>query len=552
MAFWRGRAAREPAPRGNQVSPPALNRPSGAQRGELLIPINRRHVLGLGLTSVLAAVTGNGQAAAANGLELGPPQPFDPDALRRQAQALAAQPYTAPRAPVPMLVQGIDFDTIQKIKFRPECALWKDGPGSLPVRFFHLDKFNYLPVDVHAVDNGKARSVRFSKDCFAYGDAAFAARLPNDLGFSGFRVMNSRASQTDWLAFQGASYFRSSGPRGQYGTSARGIAVDTALPRPEEFPRFSQFWLMETGAPDIVTIYALLEGPSVTGAYRFDARRGDAAIVMTVHVDLFARTDVPRLGFAPLTSMYWYGENDRRRAIDWRPEVHDCDGLALWTGKGERIWRPLIDPPSVLTNSFLDVDPKGFGLLQRDHDFNDYQDDGAFYNRRPSVWVEPVGGWGEGAVQLVEIPTDDEIHDNVVVYWTPKNPVKAGDKFSLDYRLYWQDDEPHPPKLARVVATRIGRGGVPGQPPPPNEWKFVIDFEGGPMEEMAPRYDIKPVVTLSRGKVINPYTIKVVDTNRWRGFFDVDFEGKEPLDMRCYLKLGDETLSETWLYQFYP
>ncbi|HWE76911.1 MAG TPA: glucan biosynthesis protein, partial [Pseudolabrys sp.] len=224
----------------------------------------------------------NDPVAAANGLPLGPPQPFDPDALRQQAQALAGQPYAAPRAPVPILVQGIDFDAIQKIKFRSECALWKDGPGSLPVRFFHLDKFNYLPVGVHSVENGKARPVLFSKDCFAYGDPAFAARLPDDLGFSGFRVMNSRASETDWLAFQGASYFRSSGPHGQYGTSARGIAVDTALARPEEFPRFSQFWLMETGAPDIVTIYALLEGPSVTGAYRFDARRGDAAIVMTV------------------------------------------------------------------------------------------------------------------------------------------------------------------------------------------------------------------------------------------------------------------------------
>lgn len=530
----------------------SLNFESRAETSRVVpIPIDRRQCIGLG-AALLAFLSGAGRSyAAADGLQLGPPQPFDPDALRQHAQALAAQPYTAPRAPDPMLVNGIDFDAIQKIKFRPECALWKNGPGSLPVRFFHLDKFNFLPVDVHAVSNGKARRVLFSKDCFAYGDPSLAARLPDDLGFSGFRVMNSRTSETDWLAFQGASYFRSSGPRGQYGTSARGIAVNTGLPQPEEFPRFSHFWLLETGAPDIVTIYALLEGASVTGAYRFDARRGDAAIVMTVHVDLFARTDVPRLGFAPLTSMYWYGENDRRHAVDWRPEVHDCDGLALWTGKGERIWRPLIDPPSVLTNSFLDVDPKGFGLLQRDHDFNDYQDDGAFYDRRPSVWVEPIGGWGEGAVQLLEIPTDDEIHDNIVAYWVPKKPVKAGESISLDYRLYWQDDEPHPPNLARVVATRIGRGGVPGQPPPPNEWKFVIDFEGGPIEQMAPRYDIKPVVTLSRGKVINPYVVKVVDTNRWRGFFDVAFEGQEPLEMRCYLKLGDQTLSETWLYQFY-
>jgi glucans biosynthesis protein len=250
--------------------------------------------------------------------------------------------------------------------------------------------------------------------------------------------------------------------------------------------------------------------------------------------------------------MFWYGENNRRSAIDWRPEVHDCDGLAMWSGRGERIWRPLIDPPSVLTNSFIDTDPKGFGLLQRDHAFDDYQDDGAFYDKRPSVWVEPLGKWGEGAVQLVEIPTDDEIHDNVVAYWTPKNPVRAGDRFALDYRLYWQDDEPHPTDLARVVATRIGRGGVPGQPAPKDRWKFVIDFHGGPLAAMAPRYDVKPVVSLSRGEVHTPYVVKVVGTDRWRGFFDVALEGHEPVDMRCYLRLGDETLSETWLYQFYP
>jgi glucans biosynthesis protein len=168
------------------------------------------------------------------------------------------------------------------------------------------------------------------------------------------------------------------------------------------------------------------------------------------------------------------------------------------------------------------------------------------------VWVEPLGKWGEGAVQLVEIPTDDEIHDNIVAYWTPKEPLKSGDRIALDYRLYWQDDEPHPTDLARVVATRIGRGGVPGQPAPKDRWKFVIDFRGGPLAAMAPRYDVTPVVSVSRGQVHRPYVVKVVGTDRWRGFFDVSLAGKDPIDMRCYLRLGEETLSETWLYQFYP
>ena len=528
----------------------ALFRSSGGRaRGISAIPIDRRHFLELGGAGLVALAAGRTAFAAESGLRFGPPQPFGYEALRDQARTLAAQPYAPPAKPAPV-VQSIDFDAIQKIKFRPDCALFKDDP--LPVRLFHVDKFNGEPVSISAVERDQARSVLFEKDAFIYGDPALKAKLPDNLGFAGFRVMNGRDSDIDWLAFQGASYFRSCGPRGQYGTSARGVAIDTAMPRPEEFPRFSQFWLGETRDKiDSVTIYALLEGPSVTGAYRFEAARGKT-IVMTVHAELFARSDVARLGLAPLTSMFWYGENTRRAAIDWRPEVHDCDGLSMWTGKGERIWRPLINPPSVLTNSFVDVDPKGFGLLQRDHAFDDYEDDGAFYDKRPSVWVEPLGKWGEGAVQLVEIPTDDEIHDNIVAYWTPKEPLKSGDRIALDYRLYWQDDEPHPTDLARVVATRIGRGGVPGQPAPKDRWKFVIDFRGGPLAAMAPRYDVKPVVTLSRGEVHRPYVVKVVGTNRWRGFFDVSLAGKDPIDMRCYLRLGDETLSETWLYQFYP
>jgi glucans biosynthesis protein len=209
----------------------------------------------------------------------------------------------------------------------------------------------------------------------------------------------------------------------------------------------------------------------------------------------------------------------------------------------------LTNPTRVLTNSFVDRDPKGFGLLQRDRDFNDYQDDGAFYNKRPSIWIEPVGFWGEGAVQLVQIPTDDEIHDNIVAYWTPKDSPKTGAHLTFAYRLHWQDDEPFPPNLARVVATRIGRGGVPGQPVPEHRWKFVIDYEGGPLTDMQQRYDVQPIVTASRGDVENKYSIKVVGTHRWRSFFDLNAEHGEPVELRCYLRLGDQTLSETWTYE---
>ena len=511
--------------------------------------IDRRNFLAVGFSWLLIGAAPGGVAGAQLGPVFGPPKPFSFDRLLRLAKARAAEAYETSGAPASDLLKRIDFDAVQKIRFRPEYELWGATASRLPVSFFHLNKYAAAPVKIHAISGGMAREVLYGPQYFDYGGTGLEARVPVDAGFSGFRVMNGQASTTDWLAFQGASYFRSSGSDDQYGASARGIAINTALSTTEEFPRFSDFWLEEMG--QTVTIYALLDGPSITAAYRFDAVKSDS-VVMGVHAELFAHADITRLGIAPLTSMYWYGENSRGTSIDWRPEVHDSDGLSMWTGHGERIWRPLDDPRALQTNSFADKNPKGFGLMQRDRNFENYQDDGAFYNKRPGIWVEPRGDWGEGAVQLVEIPTDDETHDNIVAYWQPKSSVAAGDSFKLDYKLYWQDREPNVTDAqARVVATRRGRGGIPGVPPSPaGKQKFVIDFEGGPLAQMEARYDVTPVVTTSRGKIDNAYVIKVVGTDRWRAFFDFVADGPAPVNLRCFLRLDGKALSETWLYQY--
>lgn len=521
-----------------------------------MISFNRREVLAAGAPLAIA-LSGVAKAAKAqpapNGF--GPPQPFDFDRLKQTAKQRSSKSYVPAPAPASGIVSAIDFDVAQKIKFRADKELWREGPGPFPVRLFHLDKFNPLPVRINVITGNTAREVIYSPQDFDYGDTGLEAKLPADLGFSGFRVMNGRNSKTDWLAFQGASYFRTSGQDNQYGASARGIAVDTATSVKEEFPRFVEFWLAEPDPQQpSITVYALLDGPSLTGAYKIVATKATRAIT-EVNAQLFIRDNILRLGVAPLTSMYWYGENERRYATDWRPEIHDSDGLAMWTGTGERIWRPLIDPPSVLTNSFVDENPKGFGLMQRDRNFADYQDDSAFYNRRPSVWVQPVGSWGAGEVQLVEIPTHDEIHDNIVAYWKPKQQIKAGDQLQLNYRLYWQNENPFPPDgIGIVTATRIGQGGVPGRSSPDDKdkRKFVIDFVGGQLAQMAPRYDVTPVVTVSRGKVSDAYVIKVVGTETWRALFDVDAKGSEPINLRCYLRLNGKALTETWLYEYFP
>lgn len=489
------------------------------------------------------------------GLQLGSPVPYSFAGLCNRARVLAEAPYKAPRSEHDALLETIGFDAYQTIRYKPNWSLWQSPDTGAPVRFFHQGRYFKLPVAMYEVADGEAREIVYTPRAFQYEDSELAVKLIEDLGFAGFRLMDPDG-ESDWLAFLGASYFRSAGPEGQYGISARGLGIDTGLSTPEEFPRFSAFWLHRPSAgARILTVDALLESESCAGAYRFRIMAADT-ITLDVTAQLHVRKKIERLGIAPLTSMYWYSETDRRFASDWRPEVHDSDGLALWTGPGERIWRPLNNPSELRVSSFADENPRGFGLLQRDRQFFNYEDDGAFYNRRPGVWVEPLGQWGRGEVQLTELPTDDEIHDNIVAHWKPERPVLPGNQLDFSYRLHWISDEPFPPtSVGSVVATRMGRGGIPGQPRPPGVVKFVIDVEGGRLDNMEQRYDIEPVVSASRGRVENGYVIKVVGTPRWRMVFDLaeaGGAGAAPVELRAFMRLGDTVLSETWLYQYLP
>ena len=251
--------------------------------------------------------------------------------------------------------------------------------------------------------------------------------------------------------------------------------------------------------------------------------------------------------------MMWFGEHNRPYLTDWRPEVHDSDGLELWTGSGERIWRPLNNPPRVITSSFFDRDPRGFGFMQRDRNFDHYLD-GVRYERRPSVWIEPLDPWGAGSVQLVEIPTDDEIHDNMTAFWVPEAPATAGNAYRYRYRLHWLADHPYPaPGVGRTVATRTGRGGEPGKPRPIGVQKFVVEFAGGALDALGP--DGKPIakVTASRGDVSYVFTEQIPGTRRWRAQFDLTASGETPVELRLYLAREDgKPLTETWLYQHLP
>lgn len=448
----------------------------------------------------------------------------------------------------------MDYDAYQSIRFRPERGLWAGDGRRFEVRYFHLGLHSRDPVGLHELVDGRAHEITYDPGMFDhYRSGLDGVPLPADLGFAGFRLLFHTDRDRDIAAFLGASYFRAVGKEMQFGLSARGLAIDTGLSRAEEFPRFTAFWF-EQPAPTArsLVIHALLDSPSITGAYRFDIAPGDT-LTMEVDVALYPRRRIERLGIAPLTSMYQTGENDRRMANDWRPEIHDSDGLALLTGNGEWLWRPLANPAELRFNAYLDENPRGFGLLQRDRDFDNYQDDGVFYDRRPDLWVEPRGNWGKGAVQLVELPTPDETNDNIVAFWNPAAPVEAGQELLYGYRLHWGSRTPARPPLAHVIATRTGLGGMVGVPRTYFSRRFAVDFAGGELSRLGPGTEVVPVIDSSRGAVEFPTARPLEPVSGYRAVFDLRPDtGREPINLRLHLEADGRRLTETWLYQWSP
>jgi periplasmic glucans biosynthesis protein len=486
---------------------------------------------------------------------LGKPQAFDYAWLKGQARALANGIYRPQVSHIPEAVKALDWDQYQAIRYRADHALWAGDSRRFRVRFFHLGLYFQSPVRVYEVVDGQAQELAYDPTMFDYGKSGLqGSRLPRNLGFAGFRVHFHTDLERDVAAFLGASYFRAVGGEKQYGLSARGLAIDCGMDRAEEFPMFTAFWI-ERPTPDAgtLTVYALMDSPSLAGAYRFDISPA-AMLVMDVDAALYPRKEIARLGVAPLTSMFQYAENDRRMANDWRPEIHDSDGLAMWTGGGEWIWRPLANPASLRFNAFLDENPRGFGLLQRDRHFDHYQDDGAFYDRRPSLWVEPKSGWGKGSIQLVEIPTVDETFDNIVAFWNPVDTPQPGQELLFSYRLHWGAHTPASPPLARVVATRTGLGGVVGQQRTYFSWRFVVDFAGGDLSMLGKDVAVEPVITVSRGEVEIPSARPLESVRGYRAMFDLrpTDDSAAPIDLRLYLRANGQPLTETWLYQWTP
>jgi glucans biosynthesis protein len=502
-------------------------------------------------------------------MEFGPPHPFSFDLLTAKARELQSHPYI-PTQLSPQHLQALDtldYDALNKVRFKDSEMPFLRGPGLYPLDLFHMGRLFKDPMRIFLVDSAhQAREALYSPTLFSLPPTLSPHELKENMGFAGFRFLENRHGpisrrQDNWVAFLGASYFRAIGDKHQYGLSARGVAINAGYPL-EEFPIFTQAYIQTPTSPtqDWVEVSLLLEGPSVVGAYRFRIRRTQA-VIMDVDAQLFFRQDVEHLGIAPLTSMYWFSETLKPMAIDWRPEVHDSDGLAIWTGSGERIWRPLNNPPRVVTSTFMDNNVRGFGLMQRDRLYAHYLDN-VHYERRPSLWVTPKSAWGKGAVALVELPTEEEIHDNIVAYWVPDTPIKKGSSQRFEYTLTWgATPENSVGSLAICLSTHLEFwethwGHKPFALRPNGGCAFYVQFSGGPLVSLSTEERPNVIVSTSRG-VVRKTWIQIAENEQgpptWFGCFALDdAAGEGPVELRMVLTHKDKPLTETWLYQYWP
>jgi glucans biosynthesis protein len=513
--------------------------------------ISRRHLLtGVACATLLPAST---MVSAESGADM--PAAFSFDSLTEEMRQRAASPDSPATLPDGVL-SGLSYDDYRLIRFRTERARWQGEGAAFHLHPFHLGWLFTEPVLIFEVVAGEARPMTFTTADFEYLDE-LAARVPagTDLpGVAGFRLNHplNRPDRFDELvAFLGASYFRALGRGSAYGISARGLAINTARGVAEEFPRFSRFWIERDPAGGAtITVHAALESASVTGAFRFVIRPG-AMTEMDVTTRLFFRSDVEEVGIAPLTSMFLFADVNRGDFDDYRPAVHDSDGLGILRASGEMIWRPLNNPPQLANSYFAETAPRKFGLYQRDRAFESYQDLGARYERRPSLEVEPQGDWGAGAVRLVEIPSDLEANDNIVAFWVPQAPVRAGEAREFTYRLRWGDLPPDPfAPRAHVRRTAAGAGGVSGVAAEPDTRKFVIDFAGGQLAGLPPDADIAPVVTVTGGELTGVTLDKVSPHDIWRVVIDLRAAPGAVVEIGLHVAGYGQKLTEDWLYQW--
>jgi glucans biosynthesis protein len=488
-----------------------------------------------------------------------PPQSaFSYDEVVRRARDISAAPYDGAVQPLPEQLARLDFDAWREIRFRSDRSMLGGAGGKFRLQLFHLGHLFLKPVTINTVRDGLATPIPYTASLFDYGRAKFDKPLPVNMGFAGFRVhypLNDPRGSDELLSFIGSSYFRWLGRAQKYGLSARGLALGTGLlDNKEEFPFFREFWLETPDASkDYITIHALLDSPSVSGAYKFTFHPGPDSPV-DVEATLFPRKPLELVGMAPLTSMYFLGENDRHmndrnKYDEFRAELHDSDGLLVHTEKGEWIWRPLRNPLVQEVHNTPANDVRGFGLMQRDRRFEHYQDIELAYEERPSYWIEPIGKWGDGRIELIELATKDETFDNIIVAFVPNKTIEPGKPFNFAYRMRSMADGGELHRLGRTIHTfsapAFALGSAEAQRA--NTRRFMIDFAEGDMAYYLNQPGaVEIVASATDGRVLRTFLVPNPAIKGFRVMLDVELDPKKITYVTCHLRNGPRVLTETW------
>jgi glucans biosynthesis protein len=475
---------------------------------------------------------------------LGDGQKFKAGNILELARQLAKKSYTGPTNPLPELFANLDADAYGQIKAKPQSYLWDQEGRGFTIEPLHRGFAYQAPISLNVVEDGIIRRVNYEQNRFDFGKLSVPDGLPN-LSFSGFRIFGDAQDgpMREVAVFQGATYYRSLARSQITGAAARSLVVKLGDQKGEEFPTFRAFWL-EKPSPvsDTMIIHALLDSESVTGAYRFTIKAGEITLIDT-EMTLVPRVPIENYGIAGMTSTYYFGPNSRRATDDVRAAAYKSGGLQIKNGNDEWIWRPLSNPQTLQISQFVDPSPRGFGFLQRDRDFATFMDDDQSYEKRPSIWNEPIGEWAAGVVQLTEIPSDNDINDNIIAFWRPKQALQAGQEQSFVYRQYWCWQPPDRPQLASVGTTRSGRAGGKRR-------RFEVDFYDDSFKMPEELNDLKPQVSTSVGTVSRVRRYFYPDRRLCRVSFDLDPGNETLAELRLLLLMGDKTCSETWLYRW--
>jgi glucans biosynthesis protein len=450
---------------------------------------------------------------------------------------------------LPEALRGLTYEQYVGIRNKPATSIWATENIGFAVVPLHRGFIFSTPVTINLVAQGQARRVVYDQNMYDFGNFAAPSNL-GDIGFSGFSIQAAQGQGPDGFSeiasFQGASFFRAMARGQNPGTMARALSIKTADPRGEEFPMFRSIWIERPSlAVDALIIHAITDSESVTGAYRFTVRPGEATIIDT-ECTFFARTMVDHFGLATMSATHLLGPIDRRRSDDLRPHIAEIGGLQMLTGSGEWIWRPVANRETLQISTFVDDKPRGFGFLQRDRDFERYQDDIQHWEKRPSLWIEPIGDWSAGGMQLVEIPTETEANDNIITYWRPKQALAPGSETSFAYRQFWCWSPPERPGLAVTTASYSGRGVAN------RRRRFIVEFAGDILADQTQSQDVKASLSISPGTVTLIRNFRYKDFKVFRVLFEFDPGAETSIEMRLVLEANGKPVSETWLYRWTP